>query len=52
MAFQSPDTGVLPKYPVIIGDSREEQGSGETHAHIYPGTAEVTREIRLASAAL
>ena len=51
MAFQSPDTGVLPKYPVIIGDSREEQGSGETHAHIYPGTAEVTREIRLASAA-
>ncbi|MCW1400849.1 aldehyde dehydrogenase family protein [Novosphingobium sp. MW5] len=48
MAFRNPDASVLPQYPLIIGDARETQGSGETVAHIYPGTGVVTREIRMA----
>ncbi len=51
MPFHHPDIAGLPQYPLIIGDALEAQGSGETHAHIYPGTGKVTREIRLANAA-
>ncbi|MCE7796235.1 aldehyde dehydrogenase family protein [Sphingobium sufflavum] len=51
MTFQQPVGDTLPRYPVIIGDSLEEQGSGETAAHIYPATGAVTREIRFASPA-
>lgn len=51
MAFRQPALDALPRYPLIIGDSFEEKGSGETIAHIYPGTGTVTREIAMASAA-
>lgn len=51
MGFQTPDVSVLPQYPVIIGASHETAGSGETWAHVYPGSGQVTREIRLASPA-
>ncbi len=49
MGFQTPDIGALPRHPVIIGDRREEAGSGELLGHVYPATGEVTREIRMAS---
>ena len=49
--FQNPDAEALPRFPLIIGDAQEEAGSGAAHAHIYPATGQVTREIRLASAA-
>lgn len=48
MTFQSPNADILPRHSIVIGDSREECGSGETHAHIYPATGQVTREIRMA----
>ncbi len=50
MAFVQPDPDTLPRFPLIIGDSREESGSGESVAHIYPGTGQVTREIRMGNA--
>ena len=50
MAFQHPGADNLPRHPLIIGGSFEEQGSGDTLAHIYPGTGRVTREIRMAGA--
>lgn len=50
MTFQQPVVDTLPRYPVIIGDSLEERGSGERFAHIYPATGVVTREIVLANA--
>jgi acyl-CoA reductase-like NAD-dependent aldehyde dehydrogenase len=49
MAFRNPDSDVLPKFPLIIGGERAEEGSGEKLAHIYPGTGTVTREFRMAS---
>jgi acyl-CoA reductase-like NAD-dependent aldehyde dehydrogenase len=50
MGFQRPDMATLPKYPLIIGDSLELAGNGEVHAHIYPGTGTVSRELAMASA--
>lgn len=50
MAFKDPAAGSLPRYPIIIGESREEQGRGQTLAHIYPGTGKVTREFGMATA--
>jgi acyl-CoA reductase-like NAD-dependent aldehyde dehydrogenase len=50
MTFQSPNLSILPKFPLIIGDRRAEAGNGDVHAHIYPGTGQVTRELRLGSA--
>jgi acyl-CoA reductase-like NAD-dependent aldehyde dehydrogenase len=50
MAFCQPDAALLPRHPLIIGDLREEAGSGEKHAHIYPGTGTITRELTCASA--
>ena len=50
MTFQQPNINLLPRHPIIIGDAREEQGNGDTLAHIYPGTGKVTREIRMANA--
>ena len=50
MTFQSPNTDILPRHPVIIGDKLLERGSGQTWAHTYPATGKVTREIRLAGA--
>ena len=51
MGFQQPVAEALPRYPVIIGESLEEQGGGEMFAHVYPGTGAVTREFRMASPA-
>lgn len=51
MTFHQPDLDALPRYPLIVGDALEEQGSGDTLAHIYPGTGTVTREMRMASPA-
>ena len=51
MGFQDPDLNALPRHPIIIGDVREEAGSGLVMPHIYPGTGKVTREIRMANAA-
>ncbi len=51
MGFQIPNAGLLPRSTLIIGDSVEEAGSGELHAHVYPGTGTVTREIRMGSPA-
>ena len=50
MTFQQPNIDLLPRHPIIIGDAREEAGSGDLMAHIYPGTGTVTREIRMANA--
>jgi acyl-CoA reductase-like NAD-dependent aldehyde dehydrogenase len=51
MASRQPARDSLPLYPLVIGDALEEQGGGETLAHIYPGTGRMTREIRMASPA-
>ena len=50
MGFETPDIAALPRHPIIIGESREAAGSGERHAHIYPGTGQVTREIVMGNA--
>ena len=50
MAFTLPDSAALPRFVNIIGDSREEAGSGAKIAHVYPGTGTVTRELAMASA--
>lgn len=49
MAFSSPNAGLLPRYPVIFGDTLLERGSGVSHRHIYPANGRVTREITLGS---
>lgn len=51
MTFQSPIAESLPRYPLIIGEAREEAGGGETIGHRYPATGAVTRDIRMASPA-
>ena len=51
MGFQLPNSDVLPRHPLIIGDKREEGGSGQTIPHVYPGTGTVTRQITMASPA-
>lgn len=51
MAFTHPAADTLPRHSLIVGDSREERGSGASLAHIYPGTGQVTREITMAGAA-
>jgi len=50
MALHSPHTDLLPRHPLIIGDRRLEGGSGQSWAHVYPGTGTVTRELKLAGA--
>ena len=49
MAFTSPPIDILPRHGVLIGECRGE-GGGQVHAHIYPATGAVTRELRLADA--
>ena len=51
MAFTPPALDALPRYPLIIGDTLEEAGGGETIRHIYPGTGTLTREITMGNAA-
>ncbi len=50
MSFTAPPTDLLPRNSLIIGDARAEGGGGKRHAHIYPATGQVTREIALADA--
>lgn len=49
MGFRMPAVS-LPEFAHVIGESAETAGTGETFAHVYPASGEVTREIRLASA--
>ena len=51
MGFQRPVADVLPRHPIIIGDTHETAGSGEMLAHVYPGTGTVTAEFRMAGPA-
>jgi acyl-CoA reductase-like NAD-dependent aldehyde dehydrogenase len=48
--FQSPNTDVLPKHTVLIGDKKTDRGGGQSWAHVYPATGAVTRELKLAGA--
>lgn len=48
MSFPSPDLGIIPRHPVIAGDTRLVRGSGQIHAHIYPANGQVTAEVALA----
>jgi acyl-CoA reductase-like NAD-dependent aldehyde dehydrogenase len=50
MAYQAPDTALLPRHPLIAGGKRLE-GGGAVMPHIYPATGKVTSEVRLASVA-
>ncbi len=50
MAFRQPDADNLPRSITIIGERRGEAGSGQRHAHIYPGTGSITRELTMAGA--
>ncbi|MFT4055961.1 MAG: aldehyde dehydrogenase family protein [Novosphingobium sp.] len=47
MGFRMPAVS-LPEFAHVIGESAETAGTGETFAHVYPASGEVTREIRLA----
>jgi acyl-CoA reductase-like NAD-dependent aldehyde dehydrogenase len=49
MGFRMPAVS-LPEFAHVIGESAETAGTGETFAHVYPASGEVTREIRLAGA--
>jgi acyl-CoA reductase-like NAD-dependent aldehyde dehydrogenase len=51
MAFRQPPLDALPRHPLIIGETREEEGNGARLVHVYPGTGTVTREFAMASAA-
>jgi acyl-CoA reductase-like NAD-dependent aldehyde dehydrogenase len=48
MAFQHPDAAILPRHAVIAGEQKIAQGRGQSWAHIYPATGQVTSEIHLA----
>jgi len=50
MSFRSPDTAVIPRHPLIIGERLIERGSGSVQRHVYPANGRVTCEINLASA--
>ncbi|WHO37984.1 aldehyde dehydrogenase family protein [Sphingobium sp. AP49] len=50
MAFRDPVIDALPRHPVIIGGRREMPSGAARHAHVYPGTGTVTRELLLADA--
>ncbi len=49
MSFRSPNTAILPRHPVIIGDALSERGSGKVQSHVYPANGRITCEITLAS---
>jgi acyl-CoA reductase-like NAD-dependent aldehyde dehydrogenase len=50
MPFVHPDASSFPRFPLIIGEAREERGGGASVPHIYPGTGQVTREIAMSNA--
>jgi len=49
MSFRSPNTAILPRHPVIIGDALSECGSGKVQSHVYPANGHITCQITLAS---
>src|SRR5271163_3487200 len=49
MSFASPNTTILPRHPVIIGDTLSVRGSGKVQSHVYPANGRITCEINLAS---
>jgi acyl-CoA reductase-like NAD-dependent aldehyde dehydrogenase len=49
MGFRSPDAAILPRHPVIIGDTSLERGSGAVHRHLYPANGSATCELHLGS---
>ncbi len=49
MTFKSPNTAILPRHPVIIGDTLSERGSGKVQSHVYPANGRITCDIALAS---
>jgi len=51
MPFRSPNTAILPRYPLTVGGKFMERGSGQVLPHVYPATGQVTREIGLAGPA-
>src|SRR5581483_9947981 len=51
MAVQHPEVSMLPRASLIAGNRKTEQGGGELHGHVYPGTGRITREVRLCDAA-
>lgn len=51
MSIETPHTSMIPRYPVIVGESRRERGSGQVMAHVYPANGQVTREIPMAGGA-
>jgi len=50
MGFRSPNTTIIPRHPVIIGDQLLERGAGSVQPHVYPANGRVTCQINLASA--
>ena len=51
MSFRSPSTAIVPRHPVIIGDSLLARGGGSVRRHVYPANGCTTCEIALASTA-
>lgn len=47
MGLKQPDNSILPQHVAVIGDQRISQGTGETHAHIYPGNGQQTRKLQM-----
>lgn len=50
MSFRSPDAALLPRHPIIIGETMLERGTGAVHAHVYPANGQLTCELELAGA--
>jgi acyl-CoA reductase-like NAD-dependent aldehyde dehydrogenase len=48
MSFELRNRPSLPRHAVIIGDQRLTDGSGKSHAHIYPANGQTTCELNLA----
>ncbi len=48
MGIALPDSDYLSKHVALIGDQLLTTGSGEKHAHIYPGNGQVTAEWTMA----
>jgi aldehyde dehydrogenase (NAD+) len=49
MSFRSPDTVLVPRHPVIVGERLIERGAGSLQRHVYPANGRTTCEIGLAS---
>lgn len=49
MSFRSPDTALVPRFPLIIGERLSERGTGSVQRHVYPANGRTICEIGLAS---